>query len=452
MSDTSQETALPLSERIAELADHYPMDAAQELEQHPLDEQLLAIKLLPHAKAVSVFEYLPFTIQQDILNHLGSDYAASILNDLSPDDRTAFLEELSIEVSSKLLKYLSRDERAMAIKLLGYPEGSVGRLMTPDYLAVEPNWSVRKVMEFIRENGKDTETLNVIYVVDKEGKLIDDLRIRELLLAPLDSSVKDISDDKYVALSVYETEEDVVKTFRKYNRTALPVVNESEKILGIVTLDDILQVVEEVDTEDIQKIGGTSALDDPYMQISFFDLMKKRAGWLTLLFMGEMLTASAMGYFEEEISKAVVLALFLPLIISSGGNAGSQASTLVIRALALGEVTFKNAWQIIRREFFAGLFLGSILGIIGFLRIASWALFTDMYGPHWALIGFTVCFSLIGVVLWGSLSGVLFPLVLEKLGFDPAASSAPFVATMVDVTGVIIYFTLAILFLQGTLL
>lgn len=452
MPDSLDKPTVLSPEWLSELSEQYPIDAAQELETLPIEDQVIAIKQLPHLKAVNLFEYLSFQTQQNILNRLGSDAAAGILNDLSPDDRTAFLEELPLEISSKLIKYLSKDERAMAIRLLGYPEGSVGRLMTPDYLGVEPDWTIKKVMDYIRSNGKDSETLNVIYVIDKDGKLIDDLRIRELLIAPLDKPVKDICDDKFIALSVYENEEDAVKIFRKYNRTALPVVDESEKILGIVTLDDILEIAQEVDTEDIQMIGGTSALEEPYMQVPFFHLMKKRVGWLTILFLGEMLTASAMGYFEDEISKAVVLALFLPLIISSGGNAGSQASTLLIRALALGEVTNANAWKVIRREFFAGLFLGSVLGIIGFFRIASWTLFTDIYGPHWVYIGLTVCFSLIGVVLWGSLSGVLFPLVLEKLGFDPATSSAPFVATMVDVTGVIIYFTMAILFLQGTLL
>lgn len=450
VSPSTKEKNTP--EWIIELGQHYPMDAAQELEQHSLADQVLAIHLLPHSSAVNVFEYLSFPTQQNILNHLGPNLAASILNDLSPDDRTAFLEELPLEISSKLLKYLSRDERSMAIKLLGYPEGSVGRLMTPDYLAVDPDWSIQTVLDYIRTHGKDTETLNVIYVIDKDGKLIDDLRIRELLLTAPEYYVRDLCDYKFIILSVYDTAEEAVKTFRRYNRTALPVVDEQDKILGIVTLDDILHVAQDVDTEDIQKMGGTSALEEPYMQVPFFELMRKRIGWLTVLFLGEMLTTSAMSYFEHEISKAVVLALFVPLIISSGGNAGSQASTLLIRAMALGEVSLKNAWQILRREFYAGLFLGTALGIIGFFRISAWALFSDIYGPHWLLIALTVCCSLIGVVLWGSVSGALFPLILQRLGVDPATSSAPFVATMVDVTGVIIYFSLAMLILHGTLL
>ncbi|MCE5319346.1 MAG: magnesium transporter, partial [Parachlamydia sp.] len=350
------------------------------------------------------------------------------------------------------LKYLTPDERAVSIKLLGYPENSVGRLMTPDYIAIKLDWTVSRVLDHIRTKGRDSETINVIYAVDDRGVLVDDFRIREFLFASLNTTVRELADNQFVALNVDDDEEKAINVFRKYDRIALPVVDSKGILLGIVTADDIIQKAVEEDTEDIQKIGGVQALKEPYMEIPFFSLMRKRLGWLVILFLGELLTASALGYFEEEISKAVVLALFLPLIISSGGNAGSQASTLIIRAMALGEVTLKDWWKIMRREIFSGIFLGIALGAIGFFRISLWSLFSDMYGVHWLLVACTVFLALIGVVLWGTLSGSMLPLVLKRMGFDPAASSAPFVATMVDVTGLIIYFSIAMVVLHGTLL
>lgn len=264
--------------------------------------------------------------------------------------------------------------------------------------------------------------------------------------------MREIGNKKFVVLNVYEEEERAINIFRKYDRSALPVVDSKGALLGIVTIDDIMDVAVREDTEDIQKIGGVAALDEPYMETPFLRLMQKRMGWLVILFFGELLTASALGYFENEIAQAVVLALFLPLIISSGGNAGSQASTLIIRAMALGEVALKDWWRIMRREIVSGLFLGVCLGAIGFMRIALWSTFSDVYGPHWLLIAFTISMSLVGVVLWGTLTGSMLPLVLRRVGFDPAVSSAPFVATLVDVTGLIIYFSIAIAVLKGTLL
>jgi magnesium transporter len=324
--------------------------------------------------------------------------------------------------------------------------------MTPQYIAVEENWTIQQVLDFIRAHGQDSETLNVIYVVDGQGHLIDDLRIRELLLAPPDKRVADLLDRRWIALKATDDESVAVAAFRAHDRTALPVTDTTGILIGIVTIDDILHVVETRTTEDIHRIGGSEALDEPYMVISFARMIQKRAGWLTALFVGEMLTATAMSAFDAEIERAVVLALFVPLIISSGGNSGSQASTLVIRALALGEVTLKDWWRVARREIGAGLALGAILGSIGFLRITLWSAFSTLYGPHWLLVAVTVALALVGVVLWGTLVGSLLPFVLRRLGFDPATSSAPFVATLVDVTGLIIYFTVALLVLRGTLL
>ena len=282
--------------------------------------------------------------------------------------------------------------------------------------------------------------------------LIDDVRSREFLLAPLEKRVGDLMDRRFVALKANDDQQHAVALFRQYDRTALPVTDSAGGLIGIVTIDDVLDVAEAAATKEIQKIGGSEALDEPYMQIALTRMVRKRAGWLTALFLGETLTAVAMGYFEGEIERVVTLALFIPLIISSGGNSGSQAATLVIRALALGEITITDWWRIVRREVFAGLALGGILGAIGFLRVSVWGAFFDTYGPYWMLMAITVAVALIGVVLWGSLVGSILPLGLQKLGFDPATSSAPFVATLVDVTGLVIYFSVALVVLRGTLL
>lgn len=429
-----------------------PLELVSMIENSPLEDGIDIFKSLPSAKEVTVFEYLPFRIQKEILTSLPHDRVAHLLNAMSPDDRTELLKELPSDLMNQLLKYLSPDERALSTRLLGYPENSVGRLMTPDYLAIKLDWTVKEVLDYIREKGRDTETINIIYVVDDNGVLIDDFRIREFLFASLDTKVKDMADHKFVFLRVDENEEKAIQDFRKYARVAMPVIDSKGVLLGIVTIDDIINVAVEEDTKDMQKIGGVEALTEPYMLTPFFTLMQKRVGWLVILFIGEMFTASAMGYFEDEIAKAIVLTLFIPLIISSGGNAGSQASTLIIRAIALGEITLRDWWRIMHREIFSGLFLGTILGTIGFFRVAIWSQFSTIYGAHWLLVAFTIFFALIGVVLWGTLMGAMLPLILKRCGFDPAVSSTPFVATLVDVTGLIIYFNIAFYVLRGTLL
>ena len=439
-----------LSELKEILSDWTPTDIAEVLKYLSEKEQAIIFRLLPHDLAADTFEYLDFDMQVELLKAMGKTEVASILNEMSPDDRTALFEELPSSASRQLLTLLTADERKIAQTLLGYPEDSVGRLMTPDYIAVKPEWSITETLNHIRENGKDSETLNIIYVIDQKGKLIDDLRIRDIILAPLDKKVIDLMDKNYVALNVYDDQETAVGIFKKYDRIALPVVDSYGVLIGIVTIDDVFDVAEEEATEDIHKLAGMEALGEPYLTISFMQMVKKRAGWLVLLFIGEMLTATAMGFFEKEINRAVVLALFIPLIISSGGNSGSQASTLVIRAMALGEVKLKDWWRVMRREIMSGLSLGIVLGVVGFLRISVWSAFSDIYGPHWILIAATVLLSLIGVVLWGTLSGSMLPFILKKLGADPATSSAPFVATIVDVTGIVIYFIVAITILSGS--
>ena len=402
--------------------------------------------------AAATFTYLPLDAQKKLLKTLNQEQAAALLNALPPDDRTLFLNELPLEIAMQMLGMLTPDERQVAQSLLAYPKHSVGRMMTLDFVAVRPEWSVREALDYIREHGYDRETLNIVYVVDADGRLLDDIRVRRLLLSPLDRPIRDLLDGNFTMLAPTDDREKALTLFKRFDRVALPVTDENQKLIGIVTVDDMLDVAEAEATEDIQKLGGSEALDEPYTTISLARMVKKRASWLVVLFLGETLTATAMSYFEDEIARAVVLALFVPLIISSGGNAGSQAATLVIRAMAVGEIRLRDWWRVMRRELAAGLMLGLILGTIGFVRIALWAQFTNIYGPHWGLVAVTVGTTLIGIVLWGSLMGSMLPLVLKRLGFDPATSSAPFVATLVDVTGLVIYFTIAYAVLRGTLL
>jgi magnesium transporter len=403
-------------------------------------------------RAVNVFRILDFPTQERILKKLPGTKLAELINLLPPDDRTALFSELKGDAVKKLIILLPAADRLEALSLLGYKENSVGRLMTPDYVAVKTNWTIARVIEHIRWYGKNSETIDVIYIIDDEGVLIDDIRIREVLLADPQTKIGDLADNRTIALNANDPQEEAINVFRMNNRVALPVVDDSDVLLGIVTVDDILWLANEEYTEDIHKIGGTQALDEPYLDMPLLGLVKKRIGWLIVLFLGEMLTATAMSHFQADIEKAVILAMFVPLIISSGGNSGSQASTLIIQAMALGEITVGDWWRIMRREIQSGLLLGIALGLIGFLRIFIWVQFTDMYGPHWLLIGLTVGVALVGVVLWGSLAGSMLPLLLKKLGADPATSSAPFVATLVDVTGLIIYFSVAVMFLKGVLL
>jgi magnesium transporter len=429
-----------------------PPDLADLIGALPAERQATVFRVLPRATAATTFEYLPHDKQEELLKSLAQEDVAAILNEMSPDDRTMLLEELPATVTRQLLSLLDENERAVAVQLLGYPENSVGRFMTPEYIVARPHWTVRQVLDYVRKHGQDKETLNLIYVVDDDGVLIDDVRMRRFLLSDPEQRVSDLMDRNFTALKATDDRETAVNVFRHADLAALPVTDTEGVLIGIVTSDDILDVAEELATEDIQMLGGSEALDEPYMQIAFHRMVRKRAGWLVILFIGEMLTATAMGFFEEEIERAVVLALFVPLIISSGGNSGSQAATLVIRALALGEVRLRDWWRIMRREIFSGLALGSILGGIGFLRIAVWSAFSDLYGPYWLLIALTVGLALVGIVMWGALAGSMLPLALQRLGFDPATSSAPFVATLVDVTGLIIYFSVAAVILRGTLL
>ncbi len=435
-----------------------PADVAEVILDLPEDEQVIIFRVLPHALAADVFEYIGIEEQQQLLKAMAHEQVVGILNEMSPDDRTALLEELPSAAARQLIRLLTPDERHVATALLGYPENSVGRLMTPDFIAVKEDWTVQHVLDYVRQYGSDRETLNFVYVVDERGKLIDDVRMREFLLRPLTAKVSEIRDQTFAALNVTDSQQDALNVFRKYDRAALPVVDSNGVLVGIVTADDMLDVAEEEATEDIQKFGGMEALEEPYMRIPVWRMVRKRAGWLVILFLGEMLTATAMANYQQELAKALVLALFLPLIISSGGNSGSQASTLMIRAMALGEVNLRDWWRVMGREVQAGLSLGIILGAIGIIRVAVWAIVGEQYfhqqpyGAHWPLVALTVGIALVGVVLWGTLSGSMLPFLLRRVGADPATSSAPFVATLVDVTGLIIYFSIALVIMRGAML
>jgi magnesium transporter len=412
-------------------------------------------KLFQHLDAkhaARVFKFIRRKKQEIIINSLPDEKAAELLNALQPDDRTAFLGMLPGGAVKELLKVLAPETRAETLKLLGYPEGSVGRLMTPDYIAIHANNTVSEVLDMIRQLGQATDVLNFLFVIDDNGILIDDINLKEFLIVDPTMSVEKLMDHQFLALSVNDEQNETISIFKNNSRFALPVVNETGVLLGVVTADDVLRLAEKENTREIQRIGGSEALDEAYTSISFRNLVKKRAGWLVILFLGEMLTATAMGFFEGEISKAVVLALFIPLIISSG-DSGSQASSIIIRSMALGEIKFRDWFYVMRKELMSGFVLGSILGSVGFLRIALWQKFHFYnYGEHWLKVALTVSFSLLGVVMWGTISGSMLPIILKKLGADPAASSAPFVATLVDVTGLIIYFSVAVIILRGSLL
>lgn len=434
------------------LNDQNISDVANLIYENPDFETQIIAHLSIH-RAASVFKILDVVEQKRIIKNLPPFKSAELLNELPADDRVAFLEELPNSTVRDLIKTLDPEERKVTLELLGYPENSVGRLMNPNYVYVYEYNTVEQVLQTIRRFGTNTETIDVIYVINKNGELLDDIRIRDFILAAPEVTVNELMDGRSISLNVNDDQEVANEVFKMNNRVALPVTDDQNILLGIVTIDDVLWIANEEFSEDIQKIGGTEALDEPYLDIHIFKLVKKRASWLVLLFLGEMLTATAMQYFEAEIEAATVLALFIPLIMSSGGNSGSQAATLIIQAMALGELTIRDWWKVMRREIITGFLLGAILGSIGYFRIYLWQnLHIFDYGIYWNLVGATIFCSLIGIVLWGSLMGSMLPIILKRMKLDPAASSAPFVATLVDVTGIVIYFSVAYFFLKGILL
>lgn len=433
------------------LDDQNISDVAALVEEYPEHEDNI-IAGMSINRAASVFKILDLSVQKRIIHELPPNTTAALLNELPADDRTDFLEELPSNVVRELIKLLEPEERKITLSLLGYPENSIGRLMTPDYVYVYPWNTVDEVFATIRKFGKDSETINVIYVINENGELVDDIRIRDIILSPPDKKVDELIDERFVALHPEDDQESAAEVFKMNNRVALPVISKSNKLLGIVTIDDILWVAAEEFSEDMQKMGGTAALEEPYLDVPIIRLYKKRIIWLIILFIGETLTIVAMSNFQQTLEQVLVLSTFIPLIISSGGNSGSQAATLIIQAMALGEVTVHNWWRIARREVLSGLLMGTTLGILGFFIIFGGHHFFDLFGEHFIRIGFAIGIAIIGVVLWGTIMGSMLPLLLKKLGADPAASSTPFIATLVDVTGLLIYFGTAFLMLKGVLL
>ena len=439
-----------LRERLRRI---HPADVAEAVIDLPSREEALVFRALPRDKAAQVFAYLPSPHQEALIQSLSAEEVREVVSGMAPDDRARMLDEMPAEVTKRLLETLSPEDLEKSRVLLGYPENTAGRYMTPNYASIRPDMTAGQALEHIRRTGRGKETLNVVYMVDDQGRLVEDVRLGSLVLAEPSTPVREIPDPVLVAIPVHADRAEVLSTFQKYGRVALPVVDDDARMLGIITMDDVLDVAEQTATDEIQRLGGVETLDAPYAQVSFVSMVKKRAGWLVVLFLGEMLTATAMGFFEREIARAVVLALFVPLIISSGGNSGSQATSLIIRALALKELRLRDWWKVMGREVAAGLTLGVVLGVIGLARIVLWQhLHWKDYGPHYLLVAFTVLAALVGVVTFGTLAGSMLPFLLRRLGFDPATSSAPFVATLVDVTGLVIYFTMGSLILRGTLL
>ncbi len=430
-----------------------PADIAERLSDLRADQRLLEFLKVPKEFKADVFSHLDADFQEETIRSIGNEEVSEILNGMTPDDRTELFEDFPDELIKYSINLLNPQERRIALKLLGYHEDSIARMMTPYYIQIRNEWTVKKCFEQIKKVGKKVETLNYLYVVDERNTLIDDLDIRNLLLADEDQLVSELTDHHFVAIKTTTSREDAVQYFEKYDRNALPIVTEAGVLVGIVTIDDILDQVEQQNTEDIQKFGGMEALDEPYIQTHWFEMIKKRGLWLIVLFFLQLITATVMGFYENEIEKAVVLALFIPLIISSGGNSGSQAATLIIRAMALQEITLKDWWTVMKKEVTTGLVLGTLLGIIGFFRIMLWH---EMgwfdYGEYWFFVGLSAGISLAMIVLWGTLSGSMVPFILKKFNLDPATSSAPFVATLVDVTGLILYFSIAGMFLTGKIL
>ena len=441
MTETDVREALTLDE----LADLWAVLTAEDRAE--------GFRMLPRADAEDFFLSRPARDQAEILRDVPPEERRAWTRLLAPDDAADLVQEVEPEERERVLALLDDQTRRDVRALLAYAEDAAGGLMSPRYARLRPDMSVDEAILYLRRQARERlETIYYVYVLDEAQRLLGVVSFRDLFAAPPEKLVRDVMHVDPVTVRDDQDQEAVSRVFRDTGYMALPVLDAEGRLKGIVTLDDIVDVVEEEATEDIQKIGGVEALGAPYLQVGFGQMVRKRAGWLAALFLGEMLTATAMARFEGEISRAVVLALFVPLIISSGGNSGSQASTLVIRAMALGEVKLRDWWRVMRRELGSGLVLGCVLGSIGFLRIVIWQAVSPLYGAHYLLIALTVFFSLIGVVTFGTLAGSLLPFVLRSLKFDPASASAPFVATLVDVSGLVIYFTTAMVILSGTLL
>jgi len=417
-----------------------------------LGKRLATFAELPRHEADDFFLDLSSRDQASLLASMPDGERRLWLRLLAPDDAADLVQASPPGSRDSLLNHLDDTSRNEVCALLAYKEDAAGGRMSPRYARVRPDSTVDEAIAYLRHQAREVETINYVYAVDDAGRLVGVLSFRDLFAAAPGQHVRDIMRTRFISVHDSTDQEHVARLFRQHHLLAIPVVDDQERIHGIITVDDMVSVLQQEASEDIQRLGGSEFLDRPYLEVSFRQMVQKRAGWLAILFVGEMLTASAMGYFEDEIAKAVVLALFLPLIISSGGNSGSQASTLIVRAIALGEVRLRDWFRVVRREILAGIALGSVLATIGLARILIWQQVRGTYGPHYGLIALTIAGSLIGVVTFGTIAGSMLPFILRRFGLDPASASAPFVATLVDVTGLVIYFNLAAFILRGTLL
>ncbi|MBM7113478.1 magnesium transporter [Archangium primigenium] len=417
------------------------------------DERVESFRLVPHATADDFFLSLSAQEQAALLLSLGPGERRTWLRLLAPDDAVDVIQGTPADLRASLLHELDESTRREVQALMAYAEDHAGGLMNPRFARVRPDMTLDEAISYLRRQTREkVETVYYAYVLDPQQQLLGVVSLRQLFQAAPDKRVADVMSRDLITVAEDMDQEAVSRVFAEHALMAIPVVDAQRHMKGIVTVDDIVQVVREEATEDIQKVGGMEALDAPYFDVGLLAMLKKRAGWLLVLFVGEMLTATAMGHFEDEIAQAVVLALFVPLIISSGGNSGSQATTLIIRSLALGEIRLRDWWRVARREVLAGVALGTTLGLVGIVRILVWQGLFHSYGEHAVRVALTVGLSLVGVVTWGTLSGSMLPFLLRRLGFDPASASAPFVATLVDVSGLVIYFSAASLILKGTLL
>jgi len=438
-----------------QLKNLHPADIAEILNEIELDEGKKLYYFLDDKLAADALIEMEEDKRERFLALLTSEQIADQIDHLPSDEAADVIAELPEKIQEEVLREIEKDDAAQAsdiVDLLKYDENTAGGLMQKELVKVNSGRSMIDCVRELRKHADHIEDIYAIYVVDDSDRLVGIIPLKKILTTSLKAKILDVCEPEVVSVKTNMDVEEVAKVMEKYNLVFISVVDSLGRLVGRITIDDVVDVIRKEETEDVQKMAAVQVLDDSYMGTSYFQMIKKRAGWLIVLFVGESFTATAMSFFENNIAKAVVLALFVPLIISSGGNTGSQASSLIIRALALGQVSVKEWWRIARREIWIGLSLGIILGMIGFLRVAVWSLFVDVYGPHWMMVGITVGIALVGVVVWGNLMGSLFPIILKRLGWDPAVASAPFVATLVDVTGLIIYFSVAAIMLQGILL
>jgi magnesium transporter len=433
----------------------HPADVAEILANVNTKHAALGFRFLQRDDAGQVFAYLSTELQEKIIDQLSTEDAARVLEGMEPDDRARLVDEMPEECSQRIVAHLSPETRKITQAILGYPERSVGRLMTPDYVRIKQDWTVSQAIDHIRRHGKDAETINVVYVVDDSGKLIDDMRLRQVFLASPDTRIESLMNSSFVTLRADQDREEAVRLMARYDRTALPVVDGRGALIGIVTHDDVADVAQQEATEDIQKLGGVAALEEPYITTSHMTMFKKRGPWLAALFVGQTITIVVLGSFQKRLEEAAVLTLFMPLVMSCGGNSGSQAATLVTRALGLGEVGPSDWMRIIRRELISALLLGVVLSSMGWACVEFFTLIghAKVAEPwHAQRLALHVALAIFSVVMWGVLLGSILPLGLKKLGVDPASASSPMVATLMDASGTMIYLGLAILILTGTIL